>query len=159
MLFRSFGGMLIKIIDKVSKENDRMLMTVFEVRLHEHFKKLLQKAEERKKDTSSILEKYDSILIMIEAAEPLNVGELVSGIEKIFERDPVDSVILATVHRSKGLEADTVYFLGRELNEFFMSKADGWKFEQEVNNIYVGITRAKRRLVYLPLGKRKKKLS
>lgn len=56
-------------------------------------------------------------------------------------------ILLSSVHKSKGLEWPRVYLLGREdYMPFFKAELD-WELEQEVNLIYVAVTRAKHELI------------
>ena len=99
------------------------------------------------------------------------VPELTARIEDLFsDNDKRPHVMLSSVHRSKGLEADTVYLLddtlireapcgcghwsgahergsgcGRCKCALFAEDAD--KRKEESNIEYVAVTRAKRRLV------------
>lgn len=60
-----------------------------------------------------------------------------------------DSVRLMTLHNAKGLEFDTVFIVGLE-NELLphrMCMDDPYEIEEERRLFYVGITRAKRRIV------------
>jgi len=60
---------------------------------------------------------------------------------------PVQCVTLSSVHKAKGREWNQVFLFGRD--EFMPSQwaqAD-WEREQEINLIYVAVTRAKRELV------------
>jgi DNA helicase-2/ATP-dependent DNA helicase PcrA len=66
------------------------------------------------------------------------VGEGVAFLDRVFVDKPVYNAIgLSTVHRFKGREADTVYFLNPKLNP---------DEESERRLTYVGLTRAKHRL-------------
>ena len=57
---------------------------------------------------------------------------------------------LCTIHKSKGLEADHVFFLRPDLCPApWVDPADKERYTQELNLKYVGITRAKRTLTYL----------
>ena len=58
-----------------------------------------------------------------------------------------DLLTLCSVHKSKGLEWERVFLLGRQ--DFMPSKwaKKDWMQVQENNLIYVGITRAKKDLV------------
>ena len=53
-----------------------------------------------------------------------------------------------TVHKSKGLENSTVYFLCPELIPSKFATQE-WQIEQEWNLMYVGITRAKQNLYFV----------
>ena len=77
------------------------------------------------------------------------VTDVVDAIEEIFE-DGVSKkglITLCSAHKSKGMEWDTVYLLGRD--EFMPSKMakQDWQLAQEDNLIYVAVTRAKATLV------------
>jgi len=53
---------------------------------------------------------------------------------------------LSSVHKVKGLEADKVYFLDRDKQE---ERWEDTEDEQELNILYVGVTRAKKELVFI----------
>jgi len=60
--------------------------------------------------------------------------------------DKKDMVTLCSVHRSKGLENPRVFILGRgELMGRQMRRQ--WQSEQEINLIYVAVTRAQQELI------------
>lgn len=58
-------------------------------------------------------------------------------------------VLLSSVHRAKGLEADTVWVLYPELMPHPMAK-EPWAKKQEMHVRYVALTRSKNRLVFIP---------
>lgn len=71
-----------------------------------------------------------------------SVDELVARIRSLFEdASPGNAVILSSVHRAKGLEADRVFILADTL---YPGRR---KDEEEVHIHYVALTRAKRELV------------
>lgn len=79
------------------------------------------------------------------------IAEVKARIESIFT-DNQDSlgVRLSSIHKAKGLESDNVFLL-LPYNAPIphpMAKAD-WAIEQEYNLLYVAITRAKKKLVYV----------
>ena len=57
-------------------------------------------------------------------------------------------VLLSSVHRAKGLEAETVFILEPKLMPHPMAKMD-WEKQQEMNIKYVAITRSLDRLVFV----------
>lgn len=69
------------------------------------------------------------------------VGEINKRIDSIFS-DALSGVIFSTVHRAKGLEADTVWIIRPDLMPHKAAKP-GWEQEQEKNLQYVAYTRAK----------------
>ena len=84
----------------------------------------------------------DVVIAIAEGIETL--GELEAACERLFADDAErSSVMLSTVHRAKGLEAHTVYLL----RDTFKIKSEGSTDEQNV--LYVAITRAKTRLVWV----------
>lgn len=73
----------------------------------------------------------------------------IADIESIFS-DKEEGVILSTIHRTKGLEANRVFVLydhnGKPTLPFYWDKQKEWEAEQEQNIGYVGFTRAKKSL-------------
>ncbi len=73
---------------------------------------------------------------------------LVADVDAYTEGD--DTVVLMTLHSSKGLEFDTVFIAGFEENIFpgyrALTEGDITALEEERRLCYVGITRAKKRL-------------
>lgn len=61
-----------------------------------------------------------------------------------------EGIVFSTIHMSKGLEWDTVWFYRPELLPSKSAQTlGGWHLQQEDNLAYVAITRAKNRLVYV----------
>lgn len=95
--------------------------------------------------TSSIVQ---SKLDMIKALEVLAEGvlttdELISKIDAIFpKRDKKGGILLSTVHKAKGLEANNVYIVCKSLMPSKTAQQD-WEIRQEENLMYVAYTRAK----------------
>ncbi len=78
-----------------------------------------------------------------------NVEALIAVIRSLFT-DQNSRVTLATVHKAKGLEADTVWWLAPSLCPSKWAKKP-WQKQQERNIQYVAVTRAKNRLVLIEL--------
>ena len=76
-----------------------------------------------------------------------SVAELKRLIERIFTDDE-RGIMLSTIHKAKGLENDRVFILCPELIPSKFATQD-WQLEQERNLFYVGVTRAKKELVYV----------
>lgn len=79
------------------------------------------------------------------------VTELNGRIEQIFADfesggTPKNAVVLSSIHRAKGLEADTVFWLYPDIK---CPTEQDWQRKQETNLRYVAVTRAKLRLVYV----------
>lgn len=115
--------------------------------------KAIAKGEDMKAE--QIADKCEALLCLIERCQALGkhtVKDLTSLIDSMFSdsgsygANP-NIVTLSSVHKSKGLEWDRVFLLGRE--EFMPSPyaRQAWQQEQERNLIYVAITRAKSLLI------------
>jgi len=77
-----------------------------------------------------------------------SVGELEQRIAHLFA-GRAEAVILSTVHRAKGLEADRVFILGPEQLGHAPEGSEAWRVQEERNVKYVALTRAKRELVFV----------
>ncbi len=76
------------------------------------------------------------------------IESLAVEIEALFSDDR-PAVMLATVHRTKGLENDRVMVLYPEDMPLKWEKQQPWEYQQEQNVKYVSLTRAKNELVLL----------
>ncbi len=75
-----------------------------------------------------------------------SIDDLNLKINNIFS-DEVEGIMLSTIHKSKGLEADRVFIVRSDLLPM-KSAIKPWEKVQENNLIYVAITRAKKELIY-----------
>lgn len=93
-------------------------------------------------------------LDMIRALEVLGADlttteELTKKIEDIFPKNEKgEGIMLSTVHKAKGLEADNVFIACASLMPS-KSALDEWQVQQERNLMYVAYTRAKKVLGFL----------
>ena len=71
--------------------------------------------------------------------------QLIDKLSKIFEDNVSDGIILSTIHKAKGLEANNVYVLETFNYKNVISTTD-WERKQEDNLIYVAYTRPKKKL-------------
>lgn len=94
----------------------------------------------------SLMDKIDTILSLIQSMPMSNrtVDELLVIINTLFA-EKKNAVIFSTIHKSKGLEAERVYWLNWHEcpPKWVKSEAD---IKQELNICYVAITRAKKEL-------------
>ena len=99
-------------------------------------------------NSDSVQNKYDVIVSLDAISKKCHTkSELLNRIERIYSVTE-KGVCLSTVHKAKGLESDNVHIICRSL---MPSKSCKNKYEemQEQNLIYVAITRAKHKLMYL----------
>ena len=74
-----------------------------------------------------------------------NLEDMRKKIRQVF-RDDIEGIVLSTVHKAKGLEADRV-FIARP-DKLPLGSSTPWQADQEINLEYVAITRAKKELIY-----------
>jgi len=60
-------------------------------------------------------------------------------------------VVFSTIHRAKGDESDNVFILGSNILPYLDRCKLDWQREQEENLAYVALTRAKKKLTFVPL--------
>lgn len=95
----------------------------------------------------SVAKRFDSLPWRLALDEFLDEAALMTDTDTMEEE--VDVVTLMTLHSVKGLEFDTVFFVGLEegLLPHARSLLDEKELSEEVRLAYVGLTRARRRLV------------
>lgn len=96
---------------------------------------------------ASIEDRFNCIVALSEGASDLS--EVRARIESVFSNfeangQPKHAVVMSSIHRAKGLEADTVYWLHYNGE---CRAPQQWMKVQENNLRYVAVTRAKKRLV------------
>ncbi len=70
---------------------------------------------------------------------------ILAEIKRVFNANQKGDIMLSTVHKAKGLEADNVYILATER----MPHPKATNMQEELNICYVAITRAKKNLYYV----------
>lgn len=96
---------------------------------------------------ANMKDKIEAIRTIAITRSARSTDDVIRAIEGIFVED-VQGIVLSTMHKSKGLEADNVFIIDRfRLPAPFATKS--WEREQEKNLDYVARTRAKRKLVYV----------
>lgn len=76
-----------------------------------------------------------------------SINAVVGKITKLFEDNVERMLVLSTIHKAKGREWDTVYWLDRMNTLPSPYARQKWQLEQENNLCYVAATRAKQTLV------------
>ncbi len=148
---RQVGQELINLVKKWKKIKN---LTDFTVKLHEFFTKEFDKASYAK--LQHLEDKLDTMIILIERVQSLGKDDLYS-LEKLISEmftdtkdgEMPDIVTLSSIHRAKGLEWETVYWLGDA--QFSPSKYAilDWMKQQEKHLQYVATTRAMQSLIHL----------
>lgn len=98
----------------------------------------------------SVLYMYDNIEALKVLSEGLTtVEELKEKIKFVFGGSPENAILLSTIHKAKGLEADRVFIYRPSLlTENKLAKKD-WEFKTERHLEYVAYTRPKQSLNFM----------
>jgi DNA helicase-2/ATP-dependent DNA helicase PcrA len=102
---------------------------------------------------SKDLEKLDALEDKVDVLKMLakdcpGVPTLEARIEDLFTDEPGASIVLSTVHKAKGLEADRVYLLEDTFALSGFGGRDTKRAAEERNIRYVAMTRSKRELTW-----------
>jgi DNA helicase-2/ATP-dependent DNA helicase PcrA len=142
---RDFGNGLINLIDRLrGADIHEMLARLDDYYIRESAKYM--RLGERGAPFLELLEDQRGCIIALCAGltEIVALRRRIEDIFKDYEDDgtPRDFVLLGTIHRTKGLEANNVFLLAPELIPHPRAKLE-WEREQERNLAYIAATRAK----------------
>jgi ATP-dependent exoDNAse (exonuclease V) beta subunit len=118
-------------------------------RIQAKYKADLGAASTNKWNKANVQNRYDGLLTIV------NNCTSIKGIENFIKeldmhQDGASTRKLMTIHASKGLETETVYFLQSHMCDYFKDRADTqWEREQEDNLYYVACTRALKNLAFI----------
>tara|TARA_R110000787_G_scaffold631_6_gene2347 strand:- start:944 stop:2581 length:1638 start_codon:yes stop_codon:yes gene_type:complete len=148
---RNIGEGLIKL---ATRWKAAKTVNGLETKLREYEAREVGKAmaKQQEQKAERITDEVATILVVIERvrANGLDrVTDVVDAIEEIFADGVSDKgmLTLCSTHKSKGMEWDTVYLLDREKLMPSPFAKQAWQLDQEINLIYVAVTRAKQTLV------------
>lgn len=139
---RDIGKGLIALIKKLRASNVANLENKLDAWRDREATRILRRAKtEHAADRmiEAIDDKVATITAFLDGAA--TVTEVIDRIQRVFN-DGSGGVKFSSVHRAKGLEADTVWILEPEKMPHPMA-TQGWEWEQEMNIAYVAVTRAK----------------
>lgn len=142
---RDFGTALVKFIRGLGASTiPELCKEVEEHRAREVERLVAMKAKPETLVTLS--DKCDCVNELASVCK--SVAEVITKVETLFSEDSGDGVILSSVHRAKGLEADHVFILRPELLPHPSADKD-WEVQQERNICYVAVTRSKHKLTFV----------
>jgi DNA helicase-2/ATP-dependent DNA helicase PcrA len=150
---RDIGAQMIKLIDTIAKRPGFSFAS-FQESVEAWRVAEIASLDSRKDNTmriESIQDRADSICALYGAAlarGARSVPDLRAEVQALFVDDGQGYIILSSIHRAKGLEADRVFILKPNLLPHPMAKGER-QIEQEWNLRYVAITRAKRELYFV----------
>lgn len=127
----------------------------FSMNLHNYLSPQVKHLREEglEKEAELLNDRWDSLIYLFyEFGANCRTFEIFcEKIENIFsDNESKDLVVLSTIHRAKGDEAEAVWLLGANLLPFTYKCTQEWQKEQETNLTYVALTRAKKSLYLVP---------
>lgn len=149
------GGDIGKnLVNMIKKTKAKSYDTLFK-KLDAEYKKLVEKAKQMfpYKDSEKVSfvvnykDKVDALRAIGVECKGGHTDEMIACINKIFT-DDVEGIVLSTMHKSKGLEAENIFIIERQLLPAAYATQD-WERVQEENLDYVARTRAKTKLIYV----------
>lgn len=150
---RDFGAELKAVLKQVKKA------TVCDTRLalSEWAMKMVRKymASGKQQEASSVLDKKSSLELLIDYALGMSSQYsydtfICETLDKIFSKQEKPAAVrISTIHRSKGLQADRVFLVDFDMLPLTMDGMTSRDTQQELNIMYVGVTRAKSELHFV----------
>lgn len=144
---RELGDGLKRLVNRMKAGS----IDELEVKLTAYTEREVEKAAAKKDDAKAerIADQTAAVLTIVQGLgeNERTVQALLGTIDSLFN-NPNATVVLATIHKAKGLEADRVFWLNRSLCPAQWARQE-WQQQQEVNLCYVAATRAKKELVLI----------
>jgi superfamily I DNA/RNA helicase len=141
---RDIGKNLINLVKKFKKEDIAEMLE--ELMAYEAIEKAKLLKQEKAIAAQMLMDKVDAIIALCDGLK--TVTQLADRINQIFDDENGEGRMFSTVHKAKGLEAETVFILEPQLMPHPMAQKD-WELQQEDNIAYVAYTRSKNRLVFV----------
>src|SRR5262249_4501742 len=144
---RDIGKGLLTLISRLKPTSVNHLV----LRIEDYREKEEQRLRRRDAPASqyeSLSDRCDCLAKL--AAQVPSLDALEAFIRRVFDDDakPGSKVVLSSVHRAKGLEADTVFVLDPRSLPLTFRDQQTWERQQELNICYIACTRSKRSLVF-----------
>lgn len=146
-----FGNLIVKFNEEYKKKSmsDFAEFVINEAGLKDMYNSKSEDDLDRKLNIEQLISSIKDYEYENENATLIDYLESVtlqSSLEKKDDNEP--SVSISTIHASKGLEFDYVFLIGLEEGKFPLSRAldNADELEEERRLMYVGITRAKKKL-------------
>lgn len=156
---RDIGEGIVRIIKKVvAPEADLQTLTLALGMWRDKQIDIVRAQDEFDEESvEKINDRYETVMIFVQECAGSTAGDVISDVKSLFSemRDEdgkplhTDKVILGTIHKMKGGEADTVYSLDDFLLYPGWVQPESWQYIQEKNLDYVKTTRARLSLRYI----------
>ncbi len=155
---RDIGKGIISLVESLKADSVRDLNSKLNVWYAQQSEILRENDPDDEDGQQRLADRFETLMVFIGENSDDSIASLVSDIEIVCSvkgNDKSDKstmkgkVVLSTIHKSKGLEADTVFFLDYDLMYRMSGPVGTWSHDQEKNLDYVARTRAKNRLAYI----------
>lgn len=146
---RDIGQGLIRVIDSIRAKKVPDLVAGLEKWRDEQVAAIIQK-NNHDEELQRMNDLYQSIMIFVNMNDDGLVESVKADIDSMFSNtSDKDKVVLSSMHRSKGLEADTVFILDEHLMYPVYVSEESPAYAAEKNLDYVAKTRAKNRMFFI----------
>lgn len=151
---RSIGDGLVTLVQKLTKDEGSVPIPVLAGLLAEWLESEQAKEHAKKNPCenklNSIQDRHDCLLCLAGGQSPAaDSAGVITRINSIFTDASTTGIILSSVHKAKGLEADNVFILQPPGIGPREDRLHDWEIQQEQNIKYVAITRAREGLTYV----------
>jgi len=143
---KDIGKSLIDLIESLKGKNlDDMLKRLSDYQRHETAK-LQDKGAEMA--AQNVADRCAVIFTVADKEGVCSIEDVTAYLNRLFQDDEMTGVICSSIHKAKGLEADSVYILHPDLmpNRFAKTAEE---CQQEANIEYVALTRSKNFLGFI----------
>lgn len=139
----------VHLIELIGKINNIQRLNVYWIKeLSKYYNDLLSSGVLEPMEHSGYSALADKVNVLLFLSKLcVSVAELKDMIRTIFS-DDIKGIVLSTVHKIKGLEANRVFIIRPDLFSRNDNDSKSWQLIQEKNIEYVAITRAKLELIY-----------
>jgi len=145
---KDIGKNLLSLVSEINGSFEHG-MRVLKRYLDELIEELAEKGVKKYVNHPRYISLFEKINIIQILANHFGSFDLVKKeLEKMFVEDSNKGIVLSTIHKSKGLESDSVFILRPHLIPSQYATED-WELRQEDNLKYVAITRARKLLVFI----------
>ncbi len=146
---KEIGASIVTLIDKTKQKTIVGLLKHLVAHKVQLKTKLIKKGVIKFDTHPRMIDLSEKMEIINILAKPFDTtNQLKQYIDKIFLDDNLPGIVLSTIHKAKGLEANKVYILMPSLMPSAYAVSED-ELQQEYNLIYVARTRAKKELVYI----------
>lgn len=151
---RDIGPGLIKLLKKLAGSDESLSTKAVHAAINTWLDQSLTKAKPSQEE--ALHDRADCLRVFADAGK--NLGEAIAYAEHTFAAE--GSIQLMSIHKAKGLEADTVYHLDSwRIPSKYTDPDDAKAMAQELNLQYVATTRTKKELHFIDTTTRKDKAS